>query len=115
MGICLLSNTRSNIDEQINAVVQIKHIILDVLHLALVTKPWMICDFNIPNEWLLGRDHNENELEVRMILLALFSRSLTYVINSEATYSVIILMPHLQMRHARLQLLCCWLKRTLDH
>ncbi|KAG2752602.1 hypothetical protein P692DRAFT_20319104 [Suillus brevipes Sb2] len=60
-----VQTTRSShvLDEQINAVVQINHIILDVLHLALVTKPWMICDFNIPNEWLLGRDHNENELE----------------------------------------------------
>jgi hypothetical protein len=71
--------------------------------------------FNIPNEWLLGRDHSENELEVRVILLHLFNRSLTYVINSEATYSVIILMRHLLMRHAKLQLLCCGMKRTLGH
>jgi hypothetical protein len=41
---------------------------------------------NIPNEWVLGRDYSKSELEVRMILLTLFNRSLIYVIDSVATY-----------------------------
>ncbi|KAG2336013.1 hypothetical protein BDR05DRAFT_1006256 [Suillus weaverae] len=37
---------------------------------------------NIPNEWVLGRDYSETELEVRKLLPALFKRSLTCVIDS---------------------------------
>jgi hypothetical protein len=58
-------------------------------------KRWSVC-VNTPNEWVMGRDYSESELEVRKIFLILFNRSLTVVIDNVGPYLVITLMPRLQ-------------------
>jgi hypothetical protein len=60
----------------------------------------------------VGSRESESGLsKVRTTLLALFNKSLEYVIDSgAASYSVITLIPHLRISHAKLKLLRCWLK-----
>jgi hypothetical protein len=51
---------------------------------------------NIPNEWVMGRDYSDTELEVRKRLPILFNESLIGVIDSVVPYSATTLMLRLQ-------------------